>query len=250
MFLQFNTLTLLMLVLFALLSTSKPQFATAMSNEDLIEMHSRLLSEEEMESFHRELSFFSAWDDFINFILNLFRGMLGGGGDGMGGGMGGTGGGMGGGMGGMGGGGGMMGLNAEEMSIVHYLLDNRFSIDRSKEMVTEDGKVVGMKLLTTSDLPAVANQIKSHVRQMKALVENGRWVRQGDPLYYELLSRRDEISIEVNSTITNGVLVTQRGDSECTVALIQGHSEAVDGFISEGRAEVHANHPVPSICLN
>jgi len=158
------------------------------------------------------------------------------------------GGGGGGGMSGMGGG--MSGLRAEEMAIVHFLLDNRSFIDRSKAMVIKDGQVEGMELLTTSDREPVATKIQEHVRQMKALVgTSDRWVRQGDPLYRELLSRRGEITMDVEYR-TDGVLVTEKGKTECAVALIQGHSEAVDGFIDKGRAEVHANHPVPSVCLD
>lgn len=259
MFLPFRKPTTLITALLFALFCWFASSAAAISDEDLTELHSRLLSEDEMQEFHRELGFRRAWGDFKDSMRNTFRGgqggMRGGGGGHGGHGTGGGGWGSnqqgpgfhGGGMGGDGGGGGM-GLSPEEMAIVHSLLDNRDFIDRSKEMVKEDGQVVGMELLTTSDRPAVANKIKAHVRQMKALVKAGRWVRNRDPLYRELLSHRDELTMEVEY-LTDGVLVTETGDSECTVALIQGHSEAVDGFIDRGRAEVHANHPVPSVCL-
>jgi len=218
-----------------------PILVGALSDEDLIEMHGRLLSEEDMEDFHRELNFKNAWSMFKDSTSTTFgRNGQHGGGRGFGAG------GQRGRRGGQGGGG---GLTSEEMRIIDFLLDNRFDIDRSTEEVTKNGKVVGMELVTTSNLQAVAGNIKKHVHQMKALVEAGRWVRQRDPLYAALLGRRKELSMEVED-LSDGVLVTELGESNCAVELIKGHSEVVDGFIDRGRAEVRANHPVPPICLN
>jgi len=159
-----------------------PILVGALSDEDLIEMHGRLLSEQDMEDFHRELNFKKAWAMFKDSMSTTFgRNGQHGGGGGYGAGS------QQGRRGGRGGGG---GLKSEEMSIIDFLLDNRFDIDRSTEEVTKNGKVVGMELVTTSNLPAVAGNIKKHVHQMKALVEEGRWVRQRDPLYAALLGRR------------------------------------------------------------
>jgi len=245
--------------------------------EDLVELHEQFLTEDQMVDFHRELTFQTVFQSMGQAFMDLVRaifvlgqqkqttndsnggggggGYMGGsgGGGGMmggGGGMGGDGGGMMGGGGGGGMGGGMSGLSMDEMAIVHFLLANRFEIDRTTVPVTgENGKLAGMDLTTTSDNPQVAFHIKQHVHQMKALVEAGRWVRQGDPLYAALLGRRDELSIDIRD-LDNGVHVTELGASDCAAELIHGHSQVVDGFIDRGHDEVQASHPVPSICLS
>ena len=233
MFYLSSTSAVTVFLLAALLAGSPMIVTGAVSDEELMELHSHILSEEEMIYLHRELGYRDAWNTFRDSMSTTLRG----GGRRYGGGHGG----------GNDSSGGMGGMSSDEMEIVHYLLDNRFDIDRYKERLMENGRVVGMELTTTSDNPAVASKIKAHVRQMVDVVEEGRWVRRRDPLYEALLSHRDEISLDVDY-LNDGVAVTERGDTACTAALIEGHSQAVDGFIAKGRSEVRANHQVPSVC--
>lgn len=133
--------------------------------------------------------------------------------------------------------------NADQQEIIQNLLDHRGEIIRSYTNTP-----TGIKASTWSLEDNVAGWIKTHVRQMKEIVDSDSDViRQWDDLFQKAFELRDYHDMRVNYT-ENGVEVEQDGDNDCAVAILQAHAKVVSLFIERGRAETRLNHDVPEIC--
>jgi len=126
-------------------------------------------------------------------------------------------------------GGGMMGGSMEEMSAIHRLLADHDRIQRSVKDIPD-----GVETTTTSSDPNVAALIREHVRQMKARIESGRPIRQGDPLFREIFANHQHIHMTVED-VPGGVHVTETADEPKVVPLVRQHARrAVSEFVAEG----------------
>ncbi len=135
-------------------------------------------------------------------------------------------------------------------TLIDNLLDNHEFIERNST-VTDDG----IEAITTSNDPTVAGWIKTHVQQMKALMDSEDGIiREWDELFEAAFELRDfhNMTYEI---IDDGVRVVQyvvqdvEGDErDCARAIIRAHAGVVDKFTQSGRDEAQKNHDVPGEC--
>jgi hypothetical protein len=136
---------------------------------------------------------------------------------------------------------GMMGMNhgsatAVEMSTIHELFANH---DRIRRTVTNLPD--GIRTVTESDDPRIAQLIKTHVASM------GERVKTGDdpslpiesPALHSIFRDKDKIHTTYETTAT-GVIVTQTSTDPDTVANLQQHASEVSDFVKGGMAAMHS----------
>lgn len=111
-----------------------------------------------------------------------------------------------------------------DMRTIHGLLGNPGKIDRQVEDLPN-----GVRTVTTSDDPAIARLIRTHVRQMEARYARGQTIRMMDPVFRELFRHRDKASL-VYQDIPGGLRVTHTSDDPQVVLLIRQHARR---FVSE-----------------
>jgi hypothetical protein len=121
----------------------------------------------------------------------------------------------------------------------HYLLAHREQIRRA---VTR--RPDGVETLTESDDPAVADGIRTHVRAMKARLEQGRPIHVRDPLFAAIFQNAHAIAMRIEDT-AQGARVTETSSDPWVAKLVQAHAEVVNGFLANGMAEMHRDHAVP-----
>lgn len=119
---------------------------------------------------------------------------------------------------------GMMG----DMRSIHGLLTSHQKIERRVEDISD-----GVRTITTSDDPEVAELIRTHVRQMKARYARGRPIRAMDPVFRELFRNRHKASLEFED-IPGGIRVTHTSNDPQVVLLIRQHARR---FVSEAAEE-------------
>lgn len=128
----------------------------------------------------------------------------------------------------------------EDMPTIHSLLVNHDKIERRVENIEN-----GVETWTESDDAEIAKSIREHVWQMKKRMEEGRPIRQMDPLFRELFKYHDKIHIQIEET-ANGVHVTETSDDPEVVKLIQQHaSRAVSEFVEQGMPRAMKSTPLP-----
>ncbi len=132
------------------------------------------------------------------------------------------------------------GRHDADHDVFHFLLTNHKKINRK---VTELPH--GVRTLTESEDPEIADKIKEHVEWMKHRVENTQPIRMRDPLFAELFRHTDKIVMKYEDT-EKGVRVTETSEDPYVAKLIKQHAEVVSGFVKRGFAEAMKNHPVPS----
>ena len=142
--------------------------------------------------------------------------------------------------GGMGMGPGMMGMGREsatmaQLGVIHELLANHDRIRRTVTNLTD-----GIRTLTESDDPKVAEWIKTHVADM------ARRVAAGDdpglpiesPALHAIFRNKDKIRTTVETT-EKGVAVVQTSDDGKIVAELQKHAAEVTELVQGGITAVH-----------
>lgn len=133
--------------------------------------------------------------------------------------------------------------NSNEQDIIQNLVANRHLIHRNVTE-TENGIVASTWSLEDN----VSGWIKTHVQQMKALMDSDAGViRQWDDLFREAFALSDFHHMDANYT-DEGVEVEQIGDNDCAVAIVKAHAAVVSLFIERGRKEMRLNHEVPGQC--
>jgi hypothetical protein len=126
------------------------------------------------------------------------------------------------------------------MAVFHQLLTDHARIKRDVRDVPG-----GVVTVTTSDDPAVATLIRTHVAQMKERVERGQPVRRWDPLFVELFRRADQIVMKVED-VPGGVRVTETSDDPQVTLLIRQHARrGVSEFVARGFDRAHEPTPLP-----
>jgi hypothetical protein len=135
---------------------------------------------------------------------------------------------------------GMMGMGHDsatmaQLGVIHELLANH---DRIRRTVTNLAD--GIRTVTESDDPKVAEWIKIHVADME------RRVAAGDdpglpietPALRAIFRDKDKIRTTVETT-QSGVVVVQTSDDAKTVANLQNHAAEVTELVQRGMTAVH-----------
>jgi hypothetical protein len=135
---------------------------------------------------------------------------------------------------------GMMGMSHDpatvtQLDVIHELLANH---DRIRRTVTNLPN--GIRTVTESDDPKIAEWIKTHVADM------GRRVAAGDdpglpiesPALHAIFRDKDKIRTTVETT-EKGVVVAQTSDDANTVANLQKHAAEVTDLVQGGANAVH-----------
>lgn len=120
-----------------------------------------------------------------------------------------------------------------------FLLENHQKIKRSVQELPD-----GVKTVTESKDPVVADKIKTHVYWMKVRIEKRQPIRMRDPLFAELFKHTDQIKMSYEKT-PNGVRVTETSDNPYVAQLIKAHAKVVSQFVARGFPEAMKNHSVP-----
>lgn len=134
---------------------------------------------------------------------------------------------------------GMMGSGMmANMRSIRGLLTSHDKINRRVEDIPN-----GVRTVTTSNDPAVAELIRAHVRQMKARYGRGQPIRPMDPVFRELFKNRHKASLEYQD-IPGGIRVTHTSNDPQVVLLIRQHARR---FVSEAAKEgmSRAMRPTP-----
>jgi hypothetical protein len=135
--------------------------------------------------------------------------------------------------------GGMMGggdsTSSAIMSVVHELMTNH---DKLRRTVTNLPN--GIRTLTESDDPVMAQQIKKHVAATGEFVAKGvdPKLPMSTPALHGVLINCKKIARQTELT-AKGVLVTETSTDSATVALMQAHAAEVTDLVNRGMAAMH-----------
>ncbi len=123
-----------------------------------------------------------------------------------------------------------------QMGDIHELFMNH---DRMTRTVTNLPD--GIRSVTASDDPRIAQLLKDHVAAMQQRVGTGN--DPGLPIESSalraLFQNHDKIQTTIETT-ANGVVVVQTSSDPITVALLQQHASEVTDFVNQGMAAMHA----------
>jgi len=124
---------------------------------------------------------------------------------------------------------------AADMHLVRGML---FSHDRIKRTVTNLPN--GIKTVTESDDPRVAQAIQTHVASMVQRLSDGKEFNLFSKTIPVLFDNRDKIKTTVETT-TKGSVVTQTSNDAKVVAALQEHATEVDELVREGMVAMMRN---------
>ena len=124
---------------------------------------------------------------------------------------------------------------AADMHLVRGML---FSHDRIKRTVTNLPN--GIKTVTESDDPRVAQAIQTHVASMVQRLSDGKEFNLFSKTIPVLFDNRDKIKTTVETT-TKGSVVTQTSNDAKVVAALQEHATEVDELVREGMVAMLRN---------
>ena len=116
-----------------------------------------------------------------------------------------------------------------DMQLVHSMIDGH---DRIRRAVTNLPN--GIRTVTESDDPQVAQTIKTHVASMVQRLDDGRVFNLFSPTLPVLFENRDKIKTKVETT-DKGSIVTQTSSDAAVVAALQAHAVEVSDLAKEGR---------------
>lgn len=127
----------------------------------------------------------------------------------------------------------------KDMVTIHSLMAVNKSVKRTVTKLPN-----GVKTVTESDDPKVAALIQEHVAAMQKRMKEGQPIRMWDPLFAELFSNHQWVKLDISKT-AKGMAVTETSEDAYVVKLIHEHAKAVDGFVADGMAGMHKEHPAP-----
>jgi hypothetical protein len=119
---------------------------------------------------------------------------------------------------------------ADDMQLVRGML---FSHDRIKRTVTNLPD--GIKTVTESDDPQVAQAIQTHVASMVQRLGDGKEFNLFSKTIPVLFENRDKINTTVETT-AKGSVVTQTSSDAKVVTALQEHATEVDELVRDGMA--------------
>ncbi|AGU49103.1 putative membrane protein [Variovorax paradoxus B4] len=120
--------------------------------------------------------------------------------------------------------------SAEDMNLVHDLLANNTKIKRTVTMLPD-----GIRTVTESDDPQVAQAIKAHVASMSQRLQDGREFNIFSGTLPVLFENREKIAAKVETT-EKGAVVTRTSTDAKVVAALQGHAGEVTELVRDGMA--------------
>ncbi|HEY7743478.1 MAG TPA: hypothetical protein VIA19_10580, partial [Burkholderiales bacterium] len=118
--------------------------------------------------------------------------------------------------------------SAADMGLVHDLLMNHTRIQRTVTNLPD-----GIRTVTESDDPQVAQTIKAHVASMSQRLKDGREFNIFSPTLPVLFENRDKIHSVVELT-EKGAIVTRTSTDAKVVAALQGHAAEVNELVQGG----------------
>jgi hypothetical protein len=118
--------------------------------------------------------------------------------------------------------------SAADMALVHELLANNREIKRSVTRLPD-----GIRTVTESDNPQVAQAIKAHVGSMSKRLEDGREFNIFSTTLPVLFENRDNIRSTVQLT-DKGAVVTRTSTDPKVIAALQGHAGEVTELVQDG----------------
>jgi hypothetical protein len=122
-----------------------------------------------------------------------------------------------------------------DMGLVHDMLTNHEGIKRTVTNLPN-----GIRTVTESADPELAQTINAHVASMEQRLKDGREFNLFSPTIPVLFENKDKIKTTVEST-ANGSVLVQTSDDPKVVAALQEHAEEVselarDGMVAMRRA--------------
>jgi hypothetical protein len=121
---------------------------------------------------------------------------------------------------------------------MHLVRDMLFSHDRIKRTVTNLPN--GIRTVTESDDPQVAQAIQTHVASMVQRLSDGKEFNLFSKTIPVLFDNRDKINTSVETT-AKGSVVTQTSSDGKVVAALQEHATEVDELVREGMTAMMRN---------
>jgi hypothetical protein len=121
---------------------------------------------------------------------------------------------------------------------MHLVRDMLFSHDRIRRTVTNLPN--GIKTVTESDDPQVAQAIQTHVASMVQRLSDGKEFNLFSKTIPVLFDNRDKIETTVETT-AKGSVVTQTSADAKVVTALQEHATEVDELVREGMAAMMRN---------
>lgn len=118
--------------------------------------------------------------------------------------------------------------SSADMGLVHDLLTNHTKIRRTVTNLPN-----GIRTVTESDDPQVAQSIKAHVASMSQRLKDGREFNIFSTTLPVLFENRDKIQSVVEVT-EKGSIVTRTSTDARVVAALQGHAAEVTELAQEG----------------
>lgn len=118
--------------------------------------------------------------------------------------------------------------SSADMGLVHDLVMNHTKIKRTVTNLPD-----GIKTVTESDDPQVAQTIKAHVASMSQRLKDGREFNIFSPTLPVLFENRDKIQSVVEIT-EKGNIVTRTSTDAKVVAALQGHAAEVTELAQDG----------------
>ncbi len=118
--------------------------------------------------------------------------------------------------------------SAADMGLVHELLFNNTKIKRTVTKLPD-----GIRTVTESADPQVAQSIKTHVLSMKQRLEDGREFNIFSKSLPVLFDNREKIVSKVEVT-QDGAVMTQTSADAKVVAALQAHAGEVTELVQEG----------------
>lgn len=120
--------------------------------------------------------------------------------------------------------------SAADMGLVHDLLTNHTKIKRTVTKLPD-----GIRTVTESDDPQVAQAIKAHVASMSQRLKDGREFNIFSSTLPVLFDNRDKITSKVEVT-DKGSVVTRTSMDAKVVAALQAHAGEVTELVQDGMA--------------
>jgi len=120
--------------------------------------------------------------------------------------------------------------SSADMDLVHDLLANNTKIKRTVTNLPN-----GIRTVTESDDPTVAQAIKAHVASMSQRLKDGREFNIFSTTLPVLFENRDKIQSVVEVT-ERGSIVTRTSADAKVVAALQGHAAEVTELAQDGMA--------------
>lgn len=124
---------------------------------------------------------------------------------------------------------------AGDMALVHDMVHGHERIVRTVTNLPD-----GIRTVTESDDPQVAQTIKAHVASMMQRLDDGRVFNLFSPTLPVLFANKDRIRTQV-ATTDRGAVVTQTSGDAAVVAALQAHAVEVSELAREGPVAMMRN---------